>query len=140
MADDQYITVEDAASILQVTTRQAHRYGEGDRARVRTRRIGRRVMFHKGDVEVLAAELGVLDQPRPQRPKTDLTSVTAIFDYLRERDVKMEALQQQIQQAMYEIGRLQGALELQEFQERIAELELERDALKAEVERLKQLE
>ncbi len=137
MTDEQYITVEDAAEILQVTTRQAHRYGEGEHSRLRTRRAGRRVMFHKGDVEALAAELGVLDQPRPGRPKPDPTSITAILDYLRERDAKMEAVQQQLQQAMHEIGWLQGALELQEFQQRIAELEAERDSLKAEVERLK---
>ncbi len=138
MPDEPYIPVEEAADILQVTTRQAHRYGEGDQPRVRTRRAGRRVMFHKDDVEALAAELGVLDQPRPGRPRSDLISATVMFDYIRERDVKLDALQQQLQQAMHEIGRLQGALELNELQQRIAELEAERDALRAEVERLKQ--
>jgi len=57
MAEEEYITVEDAAAILQTKTRQAHRYGEGPNARIRTRKAGRRKLFHRGDVEQLARDL-----------------------------------------------------------------------------------
>ncbi len=140
--ETHWIPVEDAADILQVTTRQAHRYGEGDNARIRTRKAGRRVMFHKEDVESLAADLGVLHAPRPHRAKTDLVPAGEMLDYIRERDRRLEELQQQLTGAAAEVGRLQGLLEAQRplledtegLRRRLAELEVERTQLQAELE------
>ncbi len=135
-----WIPVEDVADILQVTTRQAHRYSES--GRIRTRKAGRRVMFHKEDVESLAADLGVLAQPRPQRPRADIVPAGEMLDYLRERDRRLEELQQQLTSAAAEVGRLTGLLEGQRslledaegVRRRLAEIEAERDQLRAELE------
>ena len=58
MSDDTYITVEEAADILQLSTRQTHRYAKGTPPRLRTSRSGKRFLFHQGDVRRLAEELG----------------------------------------------------------------------------------
>ncbi len=69
--DTPYVTVHQAANLLGVVARQAHRYGEN--GRVRTRKAGRRTMFNLHDVERLAAELAesrALDAP--QKPRRTL--------------------------------------------------------------------
>jgi excisionase family DNA binding protein len=71
MTDDVYITVEEAAAILDLSTRQVHRYGSGESARLRTRRAGRRRLFHRGDVESLAADLAVARHPLPPPPRKE---------------------------------------------------------------------
>jgi chromosome segregation ATPase len=139
---EHWIPVEDAAEILQVTTRQAHRYGEGPNARIRTRKAGRRVMFHQEDVEALAADLGVLSQPRPQRQRADLVPTGEMLDYIRERDRQLLDLQQQLNSAYAEAGRLTGLLEAQRslledadgIRRRLAEIEAERDQLRSDLE------
>lgn len=133
---DEYITVEDAADILQVGIRMVNRYGNGPNARLRTRRAGRRILYNKADVRQLAADLGVLDQARPQRPKTELVPVGDVLDH-------MAQMQQQLNQAMLEVGRLQGMLEQQklltadadELRQRLAAAEGARNALQEELER-----
>ncbi len=106
MAEPEYITVEEAAEILQVTTRQAHRYGE--RGRIQTRKAGRRVMFNRTDVETLADDLGVLTSPRPNAPRTDLVPAGDMLDYIRERDQRLDELQGQLVSAAAELGRLKA--------------------------------
>jgi multidrug resistance efflux pump len=142
MVDDaEYIPVEEVAEILQVTTRQAHRHGEGENARLRKRKAGRRVMFNRTDVEALAADLGVLDRPRAQRPKTDLVPTGEMLDYIRERDRRLEEYQHQLIQAAAEIGRLQGQMEGQKrlaheadnIKQMLDEVRAERDQLRAEL-------
>ncbi len=148
MSDDaEYIPVEEVAEILQVTTRQAHRYGEGENARLRTRKAGRRVMFNRTDVEALAADLGVLDRPRAQRPKTDLVPAGEMLDYIRDRDRRLEEYQHQLVQAAAEIGRLQGQMEGQKrlideadnIRQMLDEVKAERDQLRVELERRQSL-
>jgi hypothetical protein len=69
MEDDaEYITADQAAERLRVSPRQVHRYGEGDRARLRTRKAGRRLLFHAGDVDTLAHDMDVAHKPAPQPP------------------------------------------------------------------------
>lgn len=141
MVDEEFIPVEDVAEILQVKIRQAHRYGEGPNARIRTRKAGHRKMFHKGDTLTLAADLGVLNQPRPNRPKTDLVPAGEMLEYIRERDRRLEEMQQQLISAAAEIGRLQAQLEMRllpedaaELRRQMSEIELERDQLRRELE------
>jgi hypothetical protein len=117
---DEFITVEEAAERLQVSTRQVHRYGEAPAARIRTRKAGRRKLFNKADVEVLAADLNVEDKPKPV-PKAELMPASDLLHYIRERDQQLADVQQQLNRAMLEIGRLQGQLEA--ANERIRQLE-----------------
>jgi excisionase family DNA binding protein len=55
--EDSYITVEEAAQILQISTRQVRRYASGEKPRIRKRQEGRFVGLHQGDVAALAHEL-----------------------------------------------------------------------------------
>lgn len=135
--DEAHISVEEAADLLRVSTRQAHRYGEQEHGgRLRTRKAGRRTLFHKGDVEALAAELGVEYKP-PERPKTELVPAGEMLHYLRERDQQLNDVQQQLNRAMLQVGRLQGQLEQRLLPEdadllcqKVAAAEAERDVLK----------
>ena len=70
MSDDAaaYITVEEAAALLDLSTRQTGRYGRGEGARLRTRRAGKRILYHRSDVELLARDLQVARTPPPSRP------------------------------------------------------------------------
>jgi excisionase family DNA binding protein len=70
MTDERYITVEEAAALLQVSTRQVHRYGGGEHPRLRTRKTGRRILFHRDDVETLARELSSTFQVPEYQPTT----------------------------------------------------------------------
>lgn len=142
MVEQDYIPVEDVADILQVTIRQAHRYGEGSNARIRTRRAGKRKMFNRADVMVLANDLGVLSQPRPNRPKMDLVPVGQMLEYIRERDQRLEELQQRLISAAAEIGRLQGQIEMRllpedvlALRQKLEEVERDRDRLHNELRR-----
>jgi hypothetical protein len=56
MEDVDYISVEEAAQILRVSVRHAHRACH--KANVRTTKAGKRTLYHKIDVERLAVELG----------------------------------------------------------------------------------
>jgi len=141
--DNEYITVEEAAEILQVTTRGANRYGHGPNPRLRSRKAGRRLLYNKADVIELARDLGVLNQPRPTRPKTDLVPAGDMLNYIRERDNRLDALQQALNQAMLEIGRLQARLEQHklladennELRNRLAETEARIIQLESELEK-----
>ena len=62
--DEEYITVEAAASILRVSVRQATRYA----SRVTTRQAGKRILFHRGEVEELAKRLGAENKPLVPTP------------------------------------------------------------------------
>ena len=133
---DDWITVEDAAERLQVSTRQAHRYGQPPLSRIRTRKAGRRMLFHLGDVEELAAELNVEAKPAP-RPKTELVPVGEMLTYIRERDQQLSETQERLNRAMLEVGRLQGQLEQRllpedadALRQQLQQAEQERDALR----------
>ena len=125
MDEDEYITVEAAAAILGVTTRQANRYGSGNPPRVRIQRAGRRILYHRGDVEALADELGAHRRLTPPPPtRADLIPAGEMLDYLRERDAQLEALQAQLRTAAHRIGELEGEL---------AAIQAERDAIRQQL-------
>jgi hypothetical protein len=147
MEDDaEYIGVEEAAVLLGgITTRQAHRVGQ----QARTRTAGKRTLFHRGDIEHLAEQRGVdreaVEQARqyqPQsQPKTDLVPAGEMLDYIRERDRKLEEMQQQLYAAALEIGTLRAQIEqrllpedVAALRQRVAELEATEQALRAQIE------
>ncbi len=140
--DAAYIPVETAAEILRMTARQVNRYG--NEGRLQTRRAGRRVLYLRSDVDALAAELGVTLRPAP-RPRAELVPVGQMLDYLRERDARLDELQRQLLSAATEIGRLQQTIEHQrllavqaeQLRTRVAELEAERDQLRAELDAIR---
>ena len=112
MADEPYITVEDASAILRVTTRQVNRYGSGEHPRLRTRRAGKRVLYHREDVEALADEIDSAHRlAPPPAPRTDLVPAGDMLEYIRERDARLEVLQGQLVQAAAENATLRSQLQ-----------------------------
>ncbi len=144
MADEEWITVEEAARILHLSPRQTHR------AEVQKKLIGRRAMFLRADVERLAADSEAHLRPAPLAPRAEIMPQGEMLDYLRERDQdvrdaqgRAEAAQQHLAQAMLEIGRLQNQLEgrllpdqAAALQTREAQLEAQVAQLQAELDRL----
>jgi excisionase family DNA binding protein len=142
------LTVEQVAARLNLSIRSAHRYAESKR--LRTRRAGRRVLFHAGDVEALARDLDIAASapPAPQ-PKQELVPAGQLLDYLKERDRHLAEAQARHEQALLEIGRLRGLLEtykalpedveqlrgqLDQAQQDLATLQAERDELRQRLE------
>jgi len=128
---DQWITVEDAADILRLTTRQTNRYGTGPDARLHIKRVGRRVLYSRQDVEALAEELNVTLRPTVHKPpKSELMPIGEVFEMITTMQLRLE-------QAALEVGRLQGLLEAQRQQiahseavrKRLQDVEAERDRL-----------
>lgn len=135
---DVYIPVEQVAERLKVSSRQASRYG----AKVRTQRAGRRILYHRDDVEQLADELGAEHRIPPPQPRTDLMPPGEFLQTI-------ERQASQIAHLSREVGRLEGQLDSQRQQQHLltqntdelkAQLETvqtERDVLLDEVARLK---
>ncbi len=144
MVEDEWITVEEAATILRLSVRQTHR------AEVEKKTIGRRAMFLRADVERLAAETEAHLRPAPLAPRAEIMPAGEMLDYLRERDqdvrdaqTRAETAHQHLAQAMLEIGRLQNQLEgrllpdeAAALQTREAQLEAQVAQLQAELDRL----
>ncbi len=142
---EEYIGVEEAAVLLGgITTRQAHRIGQ----QARTRQAGKRTLFHRGDIEAIAEQRGVdreaVEHARQFQPprRTDLVPAGEMLDYIRERDQRLDEMQQQLYAAALEIGSLRAQLEQRLLPEdasvlrqRVAELEAAEQALRAELER-----
>ena len=142
---EQYnLTVEQVAAMLNLSIRSAHRYAESKR--LRTRRAGRRMLFHASDVETLARDLDIAASapPAPQ-PKRELVPAGQLLDYLKERDRHVAEMQVRHEQALLEIGRLRGLLEtykalpedVERLRQQVDALEAERAALQAERDTLK---
>lgn len=141
MADEEYITVEDAAEILRLSVRMVNRYGNGPNPRLRTRRAGTRVLYHRGDVDALANDMNARFKPRPRQPKAELLPPGEVLAYIRERDQQLADAQNQLTRAMHEIGRLQGMLEQRllpdderNLRQALATVEQQRDELRQALE------
>ena len=113
--------------------RQATRYAE----KVRTLKKGRRIYYHREDVETLADELNV-EERVPPPPRTEMMptgEVMATFERQQERIAALER----------ERGRLEGMLTTQqrlledanETRRKLEEVTGERDQLRTELEQLK---
>jgi hypothetical protein len=145
MVDDEYIPVEDVAAMLKVTIRQANRYGEGANPRVRTRKAGNRKLYHRGDVELLADELGVAFKTRPQQTQAELIPPGEMLDLVRNLQDRLAGSQERLIVASHRIGELEGQLqqrllpeEAATLRQQLADVEAERDKLKEELERKNQ--
>lgn len=97
---DEWITAEEAARILAISTRQAYRYAKGDPPKVRTMEAGRRLLFSRVDVQALADELNSAYRPRPPQREVDAGELVAL---IRELQVQLMAAHQKI-------GELQGQI------------------------------
>ena len=83
--DQQWLTAGEAARILHLSERQVNRYGAT--GQIKTRRAGRRVLYHPGDVTRLADELRVDIRPAPQRSTAMISPELA--RYLQEQEAAM---------------------------------------------------
>ena len=115
---DKYMTAERAAQQLDVSERTIYRYAET--GQIRTRKSGRRTMFHGGDVEQLASDM----QEQRRGPDPDA----------------VQRLQAELQQATYRIGYLQSQLDqrllpdhARQIQEELAAAKAERDLLRQQL-------
>ncbi len=101
----EWLTVEQAGEILQLGPRMVNRYGNPPYNRLRTERRGRRVVYHRDDVMVLAEELEVARLISPP-VKTELAPIPEATERTLELEHRLYA-------AAEEIGRLKGLLESQ---------------------------
>jgi len=141
MAEPEYITVEAAATALNVTTRQVNRYGKGEPPKIRTQRAGKRLLYHAADVDALADELGSVRSVTPPGAKAELVPLGEMLHYQREREQDharhVNDLQGQLIQAAKRVGELEAQLVSRPLLDDHTALRAERDALAAENERLR---
>lgn len=113
--DNDWLTVEQVATMLGTSTRQAHRYGEGESARIRTRKAGRRVLFSRTDVDKLARDLGIARRepptPPPARPQVVAQQQTELLEYIRELQGQISQLQDEIRDAAAREGYYKAQLD-----------------------------
>jgi hypothetical protein len=139
--NDEWITVEEAAGILRVVPRQVNRYG--NEKRIRIKRTGRRVFYHRADVTQLAEELGAARRPAPP-PKTELVPAGVMLDYLRERDQQLAntehqlaAVLAQLAAAQQDLGRRMLPEDEQKLRSQLIEVAAERDQIRSQFEALR---
>jgi len=136
--DNEWITVEDAAVILGTSSRQANYLGT--QGKFRTRRAtagGRRVLYHRGEVEVHAAERV---KPTMAPPKHARAELMPIGEYR----AHVERLEDTLATYARRIGYLEGQLEerkhiledSQQLREDVQALRRERDRLAQDREQL----
>ncbi len=139
-----YIPVEEVTDLLGVSLRQATRYAK----KVRTQQDGRRIMYHRDDVEKLARERNV-KHDRPLAVHTEIMPPGKIADLLRETQTRNEQLshengklvaqlqaqQQRAEQA--EQAQRQLVLDTDETRRQLVEIEARAKSAEAEAERLR---
>lgn len=134
----EYVTVEHAAERLRVSARMVNEYGRSDPPKLRTRKAGKRVLYHAGDVAQLAHDLNVASKPAPQKPlEMSVYEPGPFLDYLREKDQRITEKDQEIRrlnddlkQAHQDIGRARVLIEQRQL------LEEERNTLQKQLEDL----
>jgi hypothetical protein len=85
-----YITIEEVAALLDLSSRQASRYGQGEGARLRTRRAGKRILYHRGDVESLGRDFQVARTPPPPRESPPIPEPSPLLPPLEGRPDPLE--------------------------------------------------
>ncbi|MDQ5852144.1 MAG: helix-turn-helix domain-containing protein [Chloroflexota bacterium] len=111
MADD-YITVQEAAAILKLSTRMVNKYGH--EGKLQTRKAGKRLLYRRADVQALAEELAVdVTLPPAPPPPMDLVPAGEMLQHIKERDARIDELHTQLVAAAVEIGTLRERLDHQ---------------------------
>jgi excisionase family DNA binding protein len=100
MAQDKYITAEEAAPILNCSVRHVYRYGHA--GKLQTKQVGRRIFFSRDHVMTLARTLQA-----PPPTKADLMPPGEFLNHIKD-------LEGQLTRAMLEVGRLTARLEAQQ--------------------------
>ncbi len=131
--DEEWLTVEQVAQHLRVSVRHASRYGE----RVRTKKAGKRILYHRGDIEALGVELGVDNKPLVPLP-IEMLPAGEMLSTIERHQAQLFAMAQQLADVNRELGRLQGVIEGQQpiidehpkLQQYVRELQADRDRLR----------
>jgi hypothetical protein len=137
--EEAYIPVEEVAVILGVSPRQAARYQD----RVRTKRAGHRILYHRGDITAQAKLRGQGQDAQEaakayQQPKAEGVPASELIQYLREREAHSDMLQEQLHQATHRIGELEALLSQRLPAEDAAALRSQLTAIEADVHRLRE--
>ena len=146
-----YLPVEDVADLLGVSKRQATRYAE----KVRTQQDGRRIMYHRGDVERLAQERDV-KHDRPLAVHTEVIPPGRLLDIITQQQQdnmrisrengelaeRLKAEQQRADQAEQAQRKLledsdETSRQMSQAQARATTAEAEAERLRLELERLR---
>ncbi len=134
--DGRYITVQEAQDILHVSARQVQYHAANER--IRSKKQGRRLLVHEGDVLQLAEELGSDLKKDPQPSVEMVHDQGPLIDYMREKD-------QQLLLMSRRIGELEGLLQQrllpedeQGLRERLMEAEMRARLLEEELKRLRE--
>jgi chromosome segregation ATPase len=110
---DEYIRVEQVATMLGVTARYAHKACH--KANVQQRQAGKRVLYHAGDVEKLAEAIGAAYRtPEPPAPEPEPEAQPIIPTT---NDVLAATLHDQgekLERAYHRIGYLEREIEQQQ--------------------------
>ena len=146
-----YIQVEDVAELLGVSKRQATRYAE----KVRTQQDGRRIMYHRADVEKLVQERGI-KHDRPLAVHTEVIPPGRLLDIITQQQQdnmrisrengelaeRFKAEQQRADQAEQAQRKLlsdsdETSRQMSQAQARATTAEAEAERLRLELERLR---
>ncbi len=107
---NEYLSEAEAAALLHRSERQVRRYARTCPAM--THEIAGVRMYLRREVEALAAELREKDRTRPAR--SELVPVGDVLEHLARKDDEIRDLNERLQRAMLEIGRLQAQNEAQQ--------------------------
>jgi hypothetical protein len=107
---EAYISEAEAASILHRSDRQVRRYART--GKVMSEDVGGVRMYLRADVEALATDLRDKDRTRPAR--SELVPMGDVLEHLARKDDEIRELNDKLQRAMHEIGRLQAKNEAQQ--------------------------
>ena len=108
MADD-YITVQEAAMMLKLSTRMVNKYGH--EGKLQTRKAGKRLLYRRAGVQALAEELAVdVTLPPAPPPPMDLVPAGEMLQHIKARDARIDELHTQLVAAAVEIGTLRERL------------------------------
>ena len=101
---EEFIPVEMAAAILGVTTRHVSRYQD----RVRTKRLGKRILYHRDDIATLAAERSQIATTRATANQTTDASLADLIALLHEKDTIITQQQEQLPQLTQRLAVLEA--------------------------------
>lgn len=121
---DEYLTAAQAAQILRVTDRQARNYAA--LSQVRSKRVGNRVLLHRGDVEALAVQMRASEKP-PTGPEM-FTLLEKLRGELQAALAREAALEERLRT-------LPSLEEVTRLREELAVTRAERDQLRVDLER-----